>query len=145
MATENKDAYYDPSHANMLKAKKDAKKNRKRADWDIPGTTPRGAASIGPLMKVALYKKFCHFAKLSSPPDGDNAIQLLEGGEEKEAPAEKSIKVGHLFSLVKDCGETSMPVMPIEATEEGFIFWSTFLRWWQLGQKHLEDVYSDDD
>ena len=62
-------------------------------------------------MKVALYRKFCHFAKMSTPPE--DATLLLEG-EGKDAPAEKAIKIGFLLDLIKDCGETKMPPMPID-------------------------------
>ena len=73
----------------------------------------------------------------------EDATLLLEG-KEKDAPAEKAIKIGFLLDLIKDCGETKMPPMPIDEAD-GMIVWSAFLKWWQLGQKHLEDVYSDED
>ena len=141
---EGKEEYFDPSKANMLKLKKEAKKNKKRPEWDVPNTTPRGAQSLGSLMKIALLRKFSKFAAKSAA--ADDSIDLLEAGaaEGKAAP-ERTIKEEHLLPLIKDCGETTMPPQQIKTTEDGAITWKAFLTWWQLGQQHLEDVYSEDE
>ena len=124
----------------MLRNKAEAKKNRKPASWDVPGTTPRGAQSLGSLMKVALHRKFMKYAKISAA--ADDSIALLEGTDKEDGPA--TIKQEHLLALVKECGEASMPPQQIATTEEGAITWTAFLTWWQLGQQHL-DVYSDEE
>ena len=143
-ASEGEEAYFDPSKANMLKLKKEKAKNRKPAAWDVEGTTPRGAQSLGNLMKVALYRKFLHYAKMGVPNDPTSVDLLEEEGKTGES-SEKKIKTAHLLDLVKDCGEKGMPPQQIATGEDGTITWTAFLTWWQLGQQHLEDVYSDEE